>query len=112
MVTAGANQAFSLLALALCDPGDEAVLLAPYYFSHLVALQIAQAKVIEGKWDPTTMLPDVEVGREGWREGRKEKRPDNLDGGRNEGTGEKRMEKPMSTKSRSHAHSYFPIKQN
>lgn len=60
MVTAGANQAFSLLALALCDPGDTAVLLAPYYFSHLVALQIAQAKVVEGKWDPTTLLPDVE----------------------------------------------------
>jgi len=84
MVTAGANQAFSLLALALCDPGDEAVLLAPYYFSHLVALQIAEAKVIEGKWDATTMLPDVEVGREGGREGRKEKRASNLDGGRNE----------------------------
>ena len=74
MVTAGANQAFSLLALALCDPGDEAVLLAPYYFSHLVALQIAQAKVIEGKWDPTTMLPDVEVEREGGREGGREGR--------------------------------------
>lgn len=71
MVTAGANQAFSLLALALCDPGDTAVLLAPYYFSHLVALQIAQAKVVEGKWDPTTLLPDVDVGREGGKDGGK-----------------------------------------
>lgn len=68
-MTGGANQAFALLALALCDPGDRAVLFAPYYFSHLVALQIAQAEVVKGRWDPATWLPDVEVGREGGREG-------------------------------------------
>ncbi|TFJ81444.1 hypothetical protein NSK_007405 [Nannochloropsis salina CCMP1776] len=60
LVTGGANQAFALLALALCDPGDRAVLFAPYYFSHLVALQIAQAEVVKGRWDPATWLPDVE----------------------------------------------------
>ena len=40
MVTCGANQAFAHAMLALCDAGDEVVLFAPYYFSHLVALQM------------------------------------------------------------------------
>ena len=61
MVTAGANQAFSNVALALCDPGDEAIILTPYYFSHVLALQIAQAHVTTCRWDPSTMLPDVKV---------------------------------------------------
>lgn len=56
------RQAFSHVALALCDPGDEAILLAPYYFSHRLALQIAQATVKDCRWDPATLLPDMEVG--------------------------------------------------
>ena len=40
MVTCGANQAFAHAMLALCDAADEVVLFAPYYFSHLVALQM------------------------------------------------------------------------
>jgi aspartate/methionine/tyrosine aminotransferase len=40
-VTVGAQQAFFSLSLILCDQEDEAVLLAPYYFSHKLALQIA-----------------------------------------------------------------------
>ena len=63
MVTAGANQAFSNVALALVDPGDEVVLCAPYYFSHLVALQIAQANIKTCRWDPETLLPDLQVRR-------------------------------------------------
>jgi aspartate/methionine/tyrosine aminotransferase len=59
MVTAGGNQAFSHMALALCDPGDEAVLLAPYYFSHRLALQIAFAQAKTCRWDPATLLPDL-----------------------------------------------------
>ena len=57
------HQAFSHVALALCDPGDEAILLAPYYFSHKLALQIAQATVRTCNWDPHTLLPDLQVGR-------------------------------------------------
>jgi aspartate/methionine/tyrosine aminotransferase len=34
VVTAGCNQAFSLVALALAGPGDEVVLPLPYYFNH------------------------------------------------------------------------------
>jgi aspartate/methionine/tyrosine aminotransferase len=40
MVTPGANQAYAAALLAVCDPGDEVVLFAPYYFSHLVAIQL------------------------------------------------------------------------
>jgi aspartate/methionine/tyrosine aminotransferase len=38
------RQAMTNVALAICDPGDEVVLVAPYYFSHLLALQIAQVR--------------------------------------------------------------------
>ncbi len=44
-ITVGAQQAFMNMAMMLCDQGDNAVLLAPYYFSHKLALQIAGANV-------------------------------------------------------------------
>ncbi|EKX51124.1 hypothetical protein GUITHDRAFT_103045 [Guillardia theta CCMP2712] len=47
MVTAGANQAFVNVMLAVCDPGDYVVLFKPYYYSHRVAVELAGAKVIE-----------------------------------------------------------------
>jgi len=34
VVTAGCNQAFSLVAAAVADPGDEVILPLPYYFNH------------------------------------------------------------------------------
>jgi aspartate/methionine/tyrosine aminotransferase len=34
VITAGCNQAFSLVASALAGPGDEVVLALPYYFNH------------------------------------------------------------------------------
>jgi aromatic aminotransferase len=37
-ITAGANQAFMNVVLALLDPGDKAVLFTPYYFNHHMAL--------------------------------------------------------------------------
>jgi len=40
MVTAGANQAFTNVVLALLDAGDSALLFRPYYFNHLMALQM------------------------------------------------------------------------
>ena len=40
MVTAGANMAFVHAAIALCNPGDGAILFTPYYFSHRVALEL------------------------------------------------------------------------
>ena len=40
MVTAGANQAYTNVVLALLDAGDPAMLFRPYYFNHLMALQM------------------------------------------------------------------------
>ena len=40
MVTSGANQAFANLVVSLLDAGDRCVLWAPYYFNHLMALQM------------------------------------------------------------------------
>ena len=41
MVTAGANQAFANLVLALCDAHDAVVLFRPFYFNHAMAVQMA-----------------------------------------------------------------------
>lgn len=46
MVTAGGNMAFQHAILAITDPGDEVILLTPYYFNHLMALQIANASPV------------------------------------------------------------------
>ena len=40
MVTAGANQAYTNVVLSLLDSGDAAMLYRPYYFNHLMALQM------------------------------------------------------------------------
>jgi len=42
-VTVGANQAFLNVVLAICDPGDEVILLAPYYFNHEMMITLASA---------------------------------------------------------------------
>ena len=40
MITSGANQAFVNVVLALVDASDRVVLFSPYYFNHLMALQV------------------------------------------------------------------------
>ena len=40
MVTAGANQAFTNVVLTLLDTQDGIVLFKPYYFNHLMAVQM------------------------------------------------------------------------
>lgn len=41
LVTAGSNMAFQVLMQVLCDPGDEVIIPAPWYFNHVMAVQIA-----------------------------------------------------------------------
>ncbi|QPN63245.1 aminotransferase class I/II-fold pyridoxal phosphate-dependent enzyme [Synechococcus sp. CBW1004] len=41
LVTAGSNMAFKTLMQVLCDPGDEVILPAPWYFNHVMAVQLA-----------------------------------------------------------------------
>ncbi len=40
VVTAGANMAFMNALMAISDPGDEVILLRPYYFNHEMAIQM------------------------------------------------------------------------
>lgn len=62
MVTSGANQAFTNLVLTLLDPSDAAVLFVPYYFNHLMALQMTGGghSVVYGRCDPHTWQPDLD----------------------------------------------------
>ena len=46
MVTAGGNQAFLNVVLAILDPGDEVILPVPYYFNHEMAITMANARPV------------------------------------------------------------------
>jgi len=60
MVTSGANQAYMNIVLSLLDPTDQAVLFAPYYFNHAMALQmvIGDENLVVGKSD-ADLSPDL-----------------------------------------------------
>jgi len=45
-VTAGSNMGFLNAVLAVADPGDEIVLLSPFYFNHEMAIEIAGCRAI------------------------------------------------------------------
>ncbi|GAB4850139.1 Aromatic aminotransferase iss1 [Ancistrocladus abbreviatus] len=61
MVTAGANQAFVNLVLALCDAGDSVVMFAPYYFNAYMSFQMTGVtNILVGPGDPGTLYPDAD----------------------------------------------------
>ena len=62
MVTAGANQAFTNVVLTLVDANDHVCLFTPYYFNHLMALQMTGGgeNVQVGPSDPNTLVPDLD----------------------------------------------------
>ena len=66
-VTAGANQAFHNAVLAICDPGDEVILLSPYYFNHEMAITLASAVPVPVPVDER-LQPDLPAiaWRSGW----------------------------------------------
>ena len=53
MVTAGGNMAFANAVLAIADPGDEVILLEPYYFNHCMAVTIAGCRPVVVPTDET-----------------------------------------------------------
>ncbi|MBA2603415.1 MAG: pyridoxal phosphate-dependent aminotransferase [Acidobacteria bacterium] len=59
-VTAGGNQAFMNAVLAVTDPGDEVILLAPYYFNHEMAVVMAGACAVRVPTDRSYQL-DVQA---------------------------------------------------
>jgi aspartate/methionine/tyrosine aminotransferase len=52
IITAGANQAFALLALTAFGDGDEVLLASPYFFNHEMMVRAAGATPIEVAMDP------------------------------------------------------------
>lgn len=56
MVTAGGNQAFFNVALAILDPGDEVILPVPYYFNHEMAIVMANARPVPVATDSSYQL--------------------------------------------------------
>lgn len=62
MVTTGANQAFSNMVLALLDPSDRVALYKPYYFNHLMAIQMSGGghNVAFGPRKPGSGHPDLD----------------------------------------------------
>lgn len=46
VVTAGSNLAFVNTLLAIADPGDEIILLVPYYFNHEMAIQMLGCRAV------------------------------------------------------------------
>jgi len=49
MVTSGSNQAYTNVAISLLDAQDSAILFAPFYFNHAMALQMTGCEVVHGK---------------------------------------------------------------
>jgi aspartate/methionine/tyrosine aminotransferase len=51
IVTAGGNQAFQLALTTLIDPGDEVILLSPFFLNHEMAVRSVAARPIEAPTD-------------------------------------------------------------
>uniref|UniRef100_A0A0D6R1U3 Aminotransferase class I/classII large domain-containing protein n=1 Tax=Araucaria cunninghamii TaxID=56994 RepID=A0A0D6R1U3_ARACU len=61
MVTAGANQGFVNLVLALCDPGDSVVMFVPYYFNAYMSFQMTGiTDILTGPSNADTLQPDAD----------------------------------------------------
>ena len=56
MVTAGANMAFMHAVLATTAPGDEIILLVPFYFNHEMAIEMAGCRVVRVPTDERYQL--------------------------------------------------------
>ena len=59
LITAGCNQAFCIVASALTSPGDEALLIAPFYFNHDMWLRLEGVNVRHLHPGPD-LVPDPE----------------------------------------------------
>lgn len=59
-VTAGSNMGFLQTVLAITDPGDEIIILSPFYFNHEMAIRLANAVPVMVACD-ASYQPDVEA---------------------------------------------------
>ncbi len=60
VITAGGNMGFLNTILALCDPGDEVILLSPWYFNHEMAIDLANCKTVSVATD-SSFQPDLQA---------------------------------------------------
>ncbi|HEY2586286.1 MAG TPA: pyridoxal phosphate-dependent aminotransferase [Tepidisphaeraceae bacterium] len=62
-ITAGSNMGFLNAVLTIADPGDEIILLSPFYFNHEMAIEIAGCKVVAVQTDRDYQpdLPAIEA---------------------------------------------------
>jgi katanin p60 ATPase-containing subunit A1 len=67
IVTTGANQAYVSALLATCAAGDSVLVFAPYYFTHLVAMQLIGVRPYVVQCDGETLLPRLGAMREAVR---------------------------------------------
>jgi aspartate/methionine/tyrosine aminotransferase len=56
VVTAGSNLAFMNAILAVADPGDDVILLAPYYFNHDMAITMAGCRTVAVATTPSYQI--------------------------------------------------------
>jgi aspartate/methionine/tyrosine aminotransferase len=63
VVTAGGNMAFFNAILAIADPGDEIVLLSPYYFNHEMAVAMLNCRAVVVPTDANYQIDVEAVGR-------------------------------------------------
>jgi N-succinyldiaminopimelate aminotransferase len=64
LVTAGATEAIAASLLALLEPGDEVVMLEPFYDSYAAITALAGARAVTVPLDPKDFTPDLERLRE------------------------------------------------
>jgi aspartate/methionine/tyrosine aminotransferase len=57
LITTGSNLAFQAIAQAICDPGSEVILPVPFYFNHVMAVQLAGGVAVPVASGP---IPDPE----------------------------------------------------
>ena len=62
MITTGANQAYVNTVISLLSQGDQCVVFKPYYFNHVMAVQMTQGNegLVVGSCN-TEGIPDVHV---------------------------------------------------
>lgn len=60
VVTAGGNMAFMNAVLAITSPGDEIILISPYYFNHEMAIAMASCQAVLVPTDENyQLIPDL-----------------------------------------------------
>ena len=61
VVTAGSNMGFYHALLAVCDPGDEVIIMSPYFFNHEMAIAMASCRAVLVPTDASYQTDVVDI---------------------------------------------------